>query len=97
MAMGICQDALPLVGRTKVRCFSLFLKTHDSLSLVYIYIYMDPPLPSGPAPIISVSDVASLFFNSRSEFFRFLLLPGAFDALVMSGRQPFCVWKGFPD
>ena len=58
---------------------------------------MDPPLPSGPAPIISAAEAAGLSFSCRSDLLRFLLLPGAFDAMVMAGRQPFWVLKGFPD
>ena len=60
-------------------------------------LYMDPPLPSGPAPIISMAEAARVFFNCRSDFLRFLLLPLDFEAMVMAGRQPFWVWKGFPD
>ena len=60
-------------------------------------LYMDPPLPSGPAPIISMAEAACFSFNCRSDFLRLLLLPWAFEAMVMVGRQPFWVWKGFPD
>ena len=60
-------------------------------------LYLDPPLPSGPAPTITPAEAACVSFNSRNDLLRFLLLPGAFGAMVMAGRQPFWVWKNFPD
>ena len=46
--------------------------------------YLDPPLPSGPAPTITPAEAACVCFNSRNDLLRFLLLPGAFGAMVMA-------------
>ena len=59
--------------------------------------YFDPPLPCGPSPTITPEETASVSFSSRNDLLRFLLLPGAFGAMVVAGRQPFWVWKSFPD
>ena len=57
----------------------------------------DTPLPSGPAPMITREEAASVTFTNRNDLLRFLLFPGAFGAMVDVGRQPFWVWKSLPD
>ena len=57
----------------------------------------DPPLPSGPAPTVTAAEAECVSFRSRKDFLRFLLLPGAFEAMLMAGRQPCWVWKNLPE
>ena len=60
-----------LPGRTTDRGLRQDARCHvfpeDSRQLLP-ELYMDPPLPSGPAPIISMAEAACLFFNCRSDF-----------------------------
>ena len=59
--------------------------------------FFDPPLPSGPAPTITPAEAACVSFRNRSDLLRFLLLPKAFGAMLMAGRQPFWEWKNLPE
>ena len=59
--------------------------------------FFDPPLPSGPAPTIISAEAEYVSFRNREDLLRFLLLPGAFEAMLMAGRQPFWVWKNLPE
>ena len=59
--------------------------------------FFDPPLPSGPAPTVTAAEAECVSFRSRKDFLRFLLFPGAFEAMLMAGRQPFWVWKNLPE
>ena len=91
---------------TAFRCTSNIIQHHAAASFVHYaedarqpvpQPYFDPPLPSGPSPTITPEEAASVSFSSRNDLLRFLLLLGAFGAMVVLGRQPFWVWKSFPD
>ena len=47
--------------------------------------------------MITPEEAAAVTFTNRSDLIRFLLFPGAVGAMVDVGRQPFWVWKRFPD
>ena len=46
----------------------------------------DPPLPSGPAPMITPEEAAAVTFANRRNLMGFLLYTIAFGAMIAAGR-----------